>query len=266
MKKTYLLAAFWASVVTSTCVLADPIVFAFTGEFTLLNTLGSFVVQEPIASTLTYDNTAASGTAPTLTINNFDAAGHTATIYDLSLQQAAGTNYIVGNMLADWDTNIGIPISMVWDATGLLNAINYGLLIGDVISGTNLIRNGATIYNVSSAIPATDGLYVEQSDTYLNQGPAPLAMTTLNTTTTCTPGTNCIGNPLSGGLPLTTDSIAGSPMVDGAFRGLNVNFDIGSGDSLTVLSIGAVPLPAAVWLFGSGLLGLIGLSRRKKAA
>jgi hypothetical protein len=28
----------------------------------------------------------------------------------------------------------------------------------------------------------------------------------------------------------------------------------------------AVPLPATVWLFGSGLLGLIGMARRKKVA
>ena len=28
----------------------------------------------------------------------------------------------------------------------------------------------------------------------------------------------------------------------------------------------AVPAPAAVWLFGSGLLGLVGIARRKKAA
>ena len=28
----------------------------------------------------------------------------------------------------------------------------------------------------------------------------------------------------------------------------------------------AIPVPAAVWLFGSGLLGLVGLARRKKAA
>lgn len=28
--------------------------------------------------------------------------------------------------------------------------------------------------------------------------------------------------------------------------------------------VGAVPVPAAVWLFGSGLIGLIGLARRKK--
>jgi hypothetical protein len=30
--------------------------------------------------------------------------------------------------------------------------------------------------------------------------------------------------------------------------------------------VGAVPIPPAVWLFGSGLLGLIGIARRKKAA
>jgi len=28
----------------------------------------------------------------------------------------------------------------------------------------------------------------------------------------------------------------------------------------------AVPIPAAIWLFGSGLLGLVGMARRKKAA
>ena len=32
------------------------------------------------------------------------------------------------------------------------------------------------------------------------------------------------------------------------------------------IEISQVPLPAAVWLFGSGLIGLIGISRRKKAA
>ena len=30
--------------------------------------------------------------------------------------------------------------------------------------------------------------------------------------------------------------------------------------------IGAVPVPAAVWLFGSGLIGLVGLARRKTNA
>ena len=29
--------------------------------------------------------------------------------------------------------------------------------------------------------------------------------------------------------------------------------------------VNAIPVPAAVWLFGSGLLGLVGVARRKKA-
>jgi len=32
-----------------------------------------------------------------------------------------------------------------------------------------------------------------------------------------------------------------------------------------LVRVSAVPIPAAVWLFGSGLIGLIGLARRKKA-
>ncbi|MGB5472528.1 MAG: DNRLRE domain-containing protein [Gammaproteobacteria bacterium] len=36
------------------------------------------------------------------------------------------------------------------------------------------------------------------------------------------------------------------------------------GDYAPTLSITTVPVPAAVWLFGSGLLGLIGVARRRK--
>jgi hypothetical protein len=31
-------------------------------------------------------------------------------------------------------------------------------------------------------------------------------------------------------------------------------------------SVNAVPIPTAVWLFGSGLIGMVGIARRKKAA
>jgi hypothetical protein len=40
-----------------------------------------------------------------------------------------------------------------------------------------------------------------------------------------------------------------------------VTFTSASGQFLT-----SVPVPAAAWLFGSGLLGLIGVARRKKTA
>jgi len=38
--------------------------------------------------------------------------------------------------------------------------------------------------------------------------------------------------------------------------------DTGNSYSMTIAAT-AVPIPAAVWLFGSGLLGLIGIARKK---
>ena len=253
------------TIALSASVNAAVFEFHFTGQYTLLGADGSYMDQQAIDSTLTYDDNSGTGFSAGLTIANFDTFGATATIYDITLQRKFGTNLIVGNMLADWNSNLGIPLSMVWDATGLFNAIDYGLQAGDVISGTNLKRAGATIADVGSAIPASDGTFIPNTGQLLNQGPAPLAITTLNTSTLCTRGFDCLGNALSGGATFTDDGISGSPMVDGPFYGAIVNFDIGSGNSLTVLNVSTVPVPAAVWLFGSGLLGLIGVARRKKA-
>ena len=56
--------------------------------------------------------------------------------------------------------------------------------------------------------------------------------------------------------PVGPDGILGLGMIDGAFVGFNANFDFTT----------PVPVPAAVWLFGSGLLGLVGVARRRKVA
>ena len=82
---------------------------------------------------------------------------------------------------------------------------------------------------------------------------------------------------------LANEGIGGSPMQDGPFGNMSANFeilsltmvnpDIGgtidpfcSFDPSGNLCPAAVPVPAAVWLFGSGLLGLVGVARRKKSA
>ncbi|MCP4277568.1 MAG: DUF1566 domain-containing protein [Gammaproteobacteria bacterium] len=52
----------------------------------------------------------------------------------------------------------------------------------------------------------------------------------------------------------------GSQFTDAKGNDLHYGLAVHSGD------VGAVPVPAAVWLFGSGILGLIGFSKRKKAA
>jgi hypothetical protein len=41
--------------------------------------------------------------------------------------------------------------------------------------------------------------------------------------------------------------------------------DLTAGGLSGVLNISAVPVPAAVWLFASGLLGLVAVARRKTA-
>jgi len=53
------------------------------------------------------------------------------------------------------------------------------------------------------------------------------------------------------------DGIPGNAMCCGPFAGFNATF----GGTATI-----VPVPAAVWLLGSGLLGLVGVARRKKSA
>ncbi len=59
------------------------------------------------------------------------------------------------------------------------------------------------------------------------------------------------------------DGVMGIPMqLGGPFAGFNANFSA----NMTPTPDAVIPVPAAVWLFGSGLLGLVGIARRKKKA
>lgn len=254
---------------------ASIITFDFTGRLTVMGFGGEIVggggpgsadpygLQAPIHSTFTYDTVAGFGSGD-LIISPLTYFGLDTQFHSITMDRIEGTNYVLGNMLVDFGPNIGLPVSLVWDATGLLNAIDSGLQAGDIISGSTLKRAGSPDIDVNSATPASDG-YNYAGIYTVNQGPAPMATTSLNTTTLCTPGVDCIGNAMSGGFDSFDDGIAGSPQIDGPFPGMQASIDIGSGNSLTVLNVSSVPIPAAVWLFSSGLIGLIGIARRKKA-
>lgn len=49
------------------------------------------------------------------------------------------------------------------------------------------------------------------------------------------------------------------------FDGYDDNFNLVSGTWINFETAAVVPVPAAVWLFGSGLLGLVGVARRKQS-
>ena len=251
---------------------SDIYEFDFTGRLTVVNSVGEVVsdrssadvldpygAQTHISSTLTYDDTLQTGSLG-LTVAPFSFLGESNTvIHDITFDYLSG-NLILGNMLVDWGSSSNIELTTVWDASGLFNAIENtsgGLQAGDVISGNKILRDGSILVNdIGSATPATDGVSsiwisdgrnVDIISYEINQGPAPIAMTTWNYSD---------GN-------LYDDGIAGSPLTGGPFPGFNINLDIGSGNSLTLTSVNSsvVPIPAAIWLFGSGVLSLIGINR-----
>ena len=175
-----------------------------------------------------------------------------ATFHDISLEHDAGTNTIRGNILVDWQGNLNMPMHIDWDATGFLNAINEGLQVGDTISGTTLQKDTTgdgqfdTFIEVFSATPHSDTIISGASFPFPGfplEGPAPLAATSAS---------------LGLGYDINGNFVGGTP-----FDGIRGLVNIGSGNSITVTSI--VPVPAAVWLFSCGLIGLIGIARRKKA-
>ena len=281
LKKTALTVAVigtLGTMVVSETATASAYDLSFSGVFTLTDYFGHAVpnpsspyssdptwgygIRTQIVGTIHYDTTTKTGTGTIAPFDFFNQpldppfTSHGLTFQNIGngsctnndpSQGCQPGNLLLGNMLYDWNSNFNIPISIVWDATGMLNAINGGGLgIGSVVTGTGVMPASNDIsYNTVTA-PI---------------GPAPIATTTWNTTlvgAACTGngGVSCYGRNPSGQLPLIADTIGGSPMVAGPFQGFNANFDV---ISMTVTS---VPVPAAFWLFGSGLLGLCGWRRR----
>ncbi|HSD97741.1 MAG TPA: VPLPA-CTERM sorting domain-containing protein [Sulfuricaulis sp.] len=226
---------------------ASIITFDFTGRLTvidpngnLFNNINNGGWQTPIAATLTYD-TNIGVTSSTLNVSIGDWFGVPAYVHDITTSSMTG-NIIDAQYLGDWNGNNNMPAHVQWDATGLINAIGYGLQVGDKLSGNSLYRdyNHDHVYDPSELLTANLGSATPYSDTLISG----------------------LGIPLQGYAPLAATS-ASQGFTAGPFTGVVAYFDIGSGNSMYVTSVSTVPVPAAVWLFGSGLLGLIGVARRK---
>lgn len=151
-----------------------------------------------ISGSLTIDTDTMSGAGVILPFEFFN--GGPAVIHDITLSNAGidpntGHQLMLGKMQFDWNGNNNLPLEIVWDMSGLFNALASGANEGDVITdgvipASNNIRKG--IYPI---------------------GAAPAATTTWNTSS-------------NGNLPLIDDGIGGSPTRTGPFVGFNPNLDI----------------------------------------
>jgi len=269
LKKTALCTAMTAVLgVGASAASAAVYDLSYSGWFTMLNAAGTDALvngdasgnafygrRTGVSGTMSFDTATGAGTGTMVPFSFFGSG--TATASGISFQAigdgAGGAGSLVlGNLGFSWNGTVGIPTSIVLDGAGFFGALQGGLTTSDTVAGTGVLG-------------ASDGfLFNFGKFSYtLPIGAVPMATTTWNTTDI---GTVIIGTNPSGTLPLTDDGIGGSPMKAGPFPGFNANFDIASIHVDAITSAPAVPVPAAVWLFGSGLLGLVGVARRKKMA
>lgn len=231
---------------------ADIYTFNFTGRMTVVDGLGQVIrggaseflgYQTPIGASLTYDTVSGLGDSPlSITVNDV-FFGHAATFHDVTLTRIGSTNLFNGQLLADWSSSLNMPVHIEWDATGLMNAIDSGLVqVGDKISGDILLRDPGGDHSYGEVVIGSLGSATPYTDTLLAGKGIPLQYSAPLAATSGTLG-------LSGGTP---------------FDGLRVYLDIGSGNSMYVTSITAVPEPAT-WASLLAGLSVVALSARHRS-
>jgi hypothetical protein len=234
--------------------------------------------RTPVSGTMAFDTSTGAGVA---TVNPFYFFGDTpGTGMATSVANALGVTFqvidtigtMIGSMLFSWNAG-GHYVSIVMDASGM-----FGSLLAAMEGGYTSTISGV------GAFPASNNINfgTPKIPFYAPLGPTPAATKTLNTGAGCdgltlatqvnayTIVTNManVGVCTSG---MADDGIGGDPMTSVAFEGFNANFDITwvhldypPPQCTSCPPPPPVPVPPAVWLLGSGLLGLFGLARRKK--
>lgn len=172
---------------------------------------------------------------------------------DWQLFPQSGTNVIAAGYNSTYSGNSTLPSG---PADNLIKQANRGVGLvqpGDAIKVTFDARGSLGVSAVTQAIVFSEfsggGATPTFFDFSLNGDSSVWTSYEYNTTA---------GADVGGGITLALK--VGCGAVPGCTA--DVYFDNVSFQA----DVSAVPVPAAVWLFGSGLVGLVGMARRKKAA
>lgn len=162
-----------------------------------------------------------------------------------------------------------------------INTLPFGFALDPMIPVTadvNLVEGGALTIGAASVQAQWGGIHFplgEYNDNALT-GTAGGGNEGCNSVNTAGCGFNMSGTISNLGMDGSFDFIlrgehiispyedtAGYQAAAAGFAGWNAQFQVAGHFTPTAVPI---PVPAAVWLFGSGMLGLVGVARRKKAA
>jgi|GEM_PF-1917926 len=226
-------------------------------------------IRTPIVGSMSFDTSTGAGVA---TVTPFMFFGNTSNNYanavGVTFQSVDSVGTLVGGMLFSW--NLGShQVSIVMDAGQLFAQLPT--ILGGAPS-TNYSGTYSTHSNTAFFMPGSAAITTAIARTsLLNTASGCDGLTLATQVNAYTINTNfanlgiCTNTANGYGF---NDGVAGDPMTSPSFANHNGNFDITSVHltSFVPTPQEVVPVPAAVWLFGSGLLGLVGIARRKKKA
>lgn len=235
---------------------------------TCLTAYGWYGARTPVSGTMSFDTATGAGVG---TLNPFMFFGDTpgsgaatsvaSAPLGVTFQVIDTVGTMIGSMVFDWN-GLGHSLSIVLDASGLFASLPAMLASGPT----------STVSGVG-ALPATNGTDFDATKNVQTYplGPSPVATKTLNTgggdacdgltlatqvnAWTIVTNTANVATCTTG---MTDDGIGGDPWDSVSADGFNPNFDF------TSVHYDVVPVPPAMWLFGSGLVSLAAVARRKR--
>lgn len=174
-------------------------------------------------------------------------------LFDTSVFAATGPL----NPLFSWeDPRSDAPAGSVMMGFDIFNFTPFG---GNNVRMTGLSGSAELLADLTTPFTLNQNVFHQARWSFTNEGTdAKMALTLVEDVN----GTSTVHNLLSGILVpgLDLDTFNGRLILGGRTGAAFANGDVDN------IRIEAVPLPAAAWLFASGLLGFIGISRRNIAA